>query len=258
MDYVKKRTHIINHPRFLKAGAVARDLYDWGMLHSGLIESDGELDMVAVLSASWGYGGKANIRAAVKLVEVGLWERTDTGFRILKWAEQGNVTKATLEQKREADREKKRRQRLGSVDSGPRNDACPHGTPQGTPQGSPAGIGTSPSTSPSGSALSAENKSLTVVHGEVPAFFIAAAATAEGVVGRKVDQLGARWVEYEASRDRKRWGMGHKDAAGWLTAVMRSEAREGKAGTSRKRGAEITKQPYEDDAPWLKAAGGDE
>jgi len=52
-------------------------------------------------------------------------------------------------------------------------------------------------------------------------------------------------------------GMGPKAAAGWFTAVMRSEARDAKAGTGRKRGAEITKQPYEDDAPWLKAGGED-
>jgi hypothetical protein len=62
MDWIKKRTHVIDHPRFLEAGAVARDLYDWGMLYSGEHELDGELPMVAVMLSAWGAGGKGNVK----------------------------------------------------------------------------------------------------------------------------------------------------------------------------------------------------
>lgn len=138
MDYIKKRTHIINHPRFANAGAHARDLYDWGLLHCGLLETDGEIAMVSVLDSSWGYGGKANVKAATRLVEVGLWERTDLGYRVLKWSEQGNMTKADLQAKRAHDREKKRKQRLG-----PKSEVCPPGVPRPLSEG----IGTCTSTS---------------------------------------------------------------------------------------------------------------
>lgn len=108
MDWVKARTHVIDHPRFLAAGSVARDLWTWGMLYAGLHETDGDLPMVAVMSSAWGKGGKANVLIANKLVEVGLWERTDAGFRVLRWTEQGNQTKAQIEADRAAARARKK------------------------------------------------------------------------------------------------------------------------------------------------------
>ncbi len=109
MLWVKKGTHVIDHPRFLEAGPIGRDLWDWGMLYAGAHETDGELPMVAIISSPWGAGGKANIKVAAKLVTIGLWERTDEGFRICRWAEQGNQTKAQIATDRSAARERKAR-----------------------------------------------------------------------------------------------------------------------------------------------------
>lgn len=128
MKWVAEGTHIIDHERFLEAGVHGRDLWEWGMKHSGKHETDGELSMAAVLSSPWGYGGKANIRAANRLVEVGLWERTERGFRILRWAEQGNKTRAQLKDMREADRTKKSAYRESKKKSVPR------GHPRGVPK----------------------------------------------------------------------------------------------------------------------------
>jgi hypothetical protein len=133
-DYIKKRTHIVNHPKFLEAGAVARDLYDWGMLVSGAIESDGELTEAMVLSSPWGASGTKNRKVADRLVELGLWERTPLGWRILKWTEQGNVTKALLEEKRAAARERMRKRR-GDAPS----DSSPPPAPE-SPPASGAGV----------------------------------------------------------------------------------------------------------------------
>lgn len=121
MDYVIARTHVVDHERFLDAGSQARDLWLWGMLYAGKHESDGAISMSAVLASPWGYGGKANIKAATRLVEVGLWERTEKGFQILKWEEMGNKTKAQLEEAREVARKKKANQRvrLSRPDSSP-------------------------------------------------------------------------------------------------------------------------------------------
>ncbi len=211
MDWIKKRTHIIDHPRFLEAGAIARDLYDWGLLYAGEHETDGELPMVAVLSTPWGAGGKANIRPASKLVEVGLWERTDIGFRSLKWAEQGNLTKAEIVDSRAFDRERKARQRKRV-----RPTTCPTGTPTGTPVEVP----TSTSLSPSGYGSPAQIASPA---SGPPDWFAGACDAVAMTLGGSVDDRSARWAEYVASRSRKGWSMDHTDAVGWLSTVIRSE-----------------------------------
>lgn len=145
-DYVKKRTHIINHVRFLEAGAVARDLYDWGMLWSGQQETDGEIPTMAVIASPWGAGGKKNLPVAEKLIAVGLWEKTSTGYRVCRWAEQGNVTKAELVAKREFDRTRKAAQRANAKRV---SDESPERLSNDCPTGTPSGFPTSLSSSPS-------------------------------------------------------------------------------------------------------------
>jgi len=241
-DYVKKRTHIINHERFLAAGAIARDLYDWGMLWCGQQETDGAIPMVALLASPWGAGGKRNVAVAKKLIDVGLWERANTGYQICKWAEQGNMTKSILEDKRRAERERKARQR------GLSSEPCPAGTPGGTPTGTiggtPASAGTSTSYSPSGSGSSGSPEG-----GKAPEWWAGAMATAGDTVG-PIDQAEARWLEYDSARERKGWARNHRDAVGWLCSVVRTEKRNAR---SSPKSSEITKQPFDPDAPWMKA-----
>lgn len=242
-DYIKLRTHIVTHERFLEAGPVARDLYVWGMLYAGHLETDGSIPMVALLAAPWGSGGKSNIRVAAKLVDLGLWERTDKGFRVLKWSEQGNATKAFLESKREEDRKRKA---LARAEKAARLAGVSARTPPGVTVGVPPDSLPCSSYSPSGSGSSEG------VQGERPPdwFAVGAVATVE-MAGLKVDDVGLRWLEYVASRQRKSWPMNHGDAVGWLTSVLRTEARAAREGRG-KRGAEITKQPTDPEAPWMK------
>lgn len=70
-------------------------------------------------------------------------------------------------------------------------------------------------------------------------------------LGGTVSDRPARWAEYSSSRDRKGWAKNHGDALGWLSAVLRSE-RERASSRPAARGAEITKQPPDYDAPWMK------
>lgn len=206
MDWIKKRTHIIDHEKFLAAGAVPRDLYDWGLLWSGEHETDGEIPMVAVLSSAWGAGGKANIKPATRLVEVGLWERTDTGFRSLKWAEQGNMTAAQLVAERASARARKAARGSGKVraNSGRTNTEVP----------------TSTSLSPSGYGSPAQIASL---DSAMPEWFAGSCDATAMAIGGEVGERPARWAEYVASRTRKGWAMDHTDAVGWLSTVVRSE-----------------------------------
>lgn len=207
MDWIKKRTHVIDHPKFTAAGPIARDLYEWGMLWCGKHETDGEIPMHMVLSSAWGAGCKANIKPALKLVEVGLWERTDDGFRSLKWAEQGNETKGTISAKREAGRARK-----AAYDERRRNGV--------TPAVSNAKGSTSTSLSPSGYG---SPDPIASTGDTVPAWFGGACDAAAMAIGGHVEDRPARWAEYMASRVRKGWAMEHTDAVGWLSTVVRSE-----------------------------------
>jgi hypothetical protein len=247
MDYVIERTHIIDHERFLEAGPHARDLWEWGLKYSGKHELDGFIPMAAVLASPWGYGGKANLKAANKLVEVGLWGRAEKGFVSLKWTEMGNKTRAQLEVAREAERKKKaaQRRRDAGAMAAP-SEPCPSTCPPGTPDGTPSGVLNSPSYSLS------ESRSREGVQGdaEPPEWFGRSVGSAAMVVG-DIGDVPARWLEYRASRGRKGWAMNHEDAVGWLCSVVRSE-RERKSRRGPARDAEITKQPFDENAPWMK------
>lgn len=236
MLWVKFNTHVIDHERLLDAGPQARDLYVWGMLYAGKHETDGELPMIAVMASAWGIGGKANVKAAARLVDVGLWERTDTGFKVLKWSAQGNQTTKSLAAKREAGRLRKERY-----------DAARNAVTNAV---SNAKGSTSTSLSVSESR-SPEPKQIEIASGP-PGWWDGACDATAMAIGGEVADRSALWVQYLASRGRKSWDMNHNDAVGWIAAVVRSERARVRAGPVRSRGAEITKQPTDPDAPWMK------
>jgi len=226
-DYVKLRTHVTTHVRFLEAGAVARDLYVWGMAWSGCQETDGEIPMAALLVSPWGAGGKRNVVVADKLVTVGLWERTDTGYRICKWAEQGNMTKAGLEEKRKAERERKARQRNSSFPIPV--EPCPGGTPTVVPEARPASAGSSTFNSLSGSGSQGEMQ-----EGVPPVWFQQAVSTVQDSTG-EVLRIGDSWLRYFGHRRNKGIAPNQQDAVYWLTTVMIPEARKERRAESDKR-----------------------
>ncbi len=254
-DYVKKRTHIINHPRFLEAGAVARDLYDWGMLWAGQLETDGEIPMSALLASPWGAGGKRNVVIAQKLVDVGLWERTDTGFRILKWSEQGNVTKAELVAKREFDRARKARQRASRSSDcpSPESQRCPTGTPQGFPS-SPSDLGPGRKDLPvlARPASGEMRRDLPLEQDARDAW------DSVTLTVRPEAPIESVWLEFcgyyagQSFPGREaligRWQK-------WVSRQARDDAKERvrqRDRPSAKRPAEVTKQPFDPEAPWMK------
>lgn len=255
-DYVKKRTHIINHPRFLEAGAVARDLYDWGMLWSGQLETDGEIPMVAVLESSWGAKGKKNVLVAQKLVDVGLWERTDKGYRICKWAEQGNVTKAQLEEQRGAARERMRSRRKppSSVLSSPHSDHPDQGgvranfAEPGPPVFAEVPTSTFNSDLRSGSEIKIPEEIPSArarpdPTAPPPPWWDAVLATVGMNTG--VDLPGGEaWLRYAGHRAGKALPATQSDGLYWLTTVMVPEARKalGEAARQRDRDAKFDRQ----------------
>ncbi len=266
-DYIKKRTHIINHVRFLKAGAVGRDLYDWGMLWSGQQETDGEIPMDALLVSPWGAGGKRNVVVATKLIEVGLWERTDTGYRVLKWAEQGNATKLQLVTTREVWRKKKAARRLpvvaapedSSDQTSASNDEKPP-CPPGSLQGSPAGIPTytSPSTSLSGSDLQGDARGSRALKPDEPLTDQRRADFESLTLNVPARDIEPEWRHFVDDRITKTMLFG---SAGAIDADWRKWVRRQNEFSAEKRknqrGRADTRQPLRDieGATWLKPTG---
>ncbi len=99
MIYAKFDVDILDHAKLLDAGAVGRDLWSWGVLYCQKHQTDGALPMAAVLATPWGAGGKGNVRVAAKLVSVGLWERTDKGWAVCRYAKK-NQTRSEIDQKK--------------------------------------------------------------------------------------------------------------------------------------------------------------
>lgn len=216
MDWVKLRTHIIDHPRMLEAGAVARDLYTWGMLYAGAHETDGAIPMVALLVCPWGKGGKGNVLVANKLVSVGLWERTDTGYRVLRWAEQGNQTRAQIQADREAARERMTKKRS------PKPEACSPELRTNFGRSSP-NVPTSTSYSLSGSDLGSREGVQGETDGaEPPEWFVEVLATVAMATGETI-AAPAAWLRYRGHRAKKGEPVSARDAEYWVTSVIVAE-----------------------------------
>lgn len=110
MIYARVDVNFGDHPKALAAGAIARDLWTWGLLYSRKHELDGDLPKEVVLASSWGAGGKTNAKVAAKLVDVGLWVAVEGGWRIVNYSEK-NETRDQIDQRRGTARERMRKVR---------------------------------------------------------------------------------------------------------------------------------------------------
>jgi hypothetical protein len=205
---------IMTHPKACAAGPEAMGLWLWGQAYAKLHRSDGRVHRAAALYA---WGGKRNIMLAKRLVEAGLWlAREDGDWDIYNFDRKspgrktpsGAPPMTSTERVRKLRAEKKAQRPADVTDVTVTETAC-NGN---------GNAGTSTSTSYSVSSVSSGEGT----GGGPPEWWAGSVAAAEQVVG-SIDQPEARWVEYDASRDRKRWARNHRDAVGWLTSVKRSE-----------------------------------
>lgn len=248
MKWIKLGTHAVDHPRFLEAKAEGRDLYVWGLAYSGKHETDGELPMVAVLASPWGAGGSANVKTASHLVAIGLWARTDTGFLILRWAEQGNQTKTSLSEKREEGRKRKaewderKRNSVGngvthSVRNGVSNAVSNAKGSKSMSLSVSSGYG-SPASEPVPAPVTVE-----VPEGSAPEWFATAIEVIAMGTGVSLP-VAESWLRYDGHREGKGLARTPKDAQYWLTTVMVPEAREvlRRSSADRERTAAFVQQ----------------
>lgn len=187
-------------------------------------------------------------KLVAELVRVGLWiARDDGGWDIHNWmAKSGRGSSGAVRTKRWREKQRAANDSRDASDASPVTDGDVTVTRHTVTDSS-----LSPSSSLSGSSSSADQKILTGGSSGAPDWFREGVAGAVEMAGLKVDAIDQRWLEYKASRSRKTWSMNHEDAVGWLVAVLRREKRDADA-KPKARGAEATKQPYDENAPWLK------
>lgn len=140
MLHAKVDLTLAYHPKAHQAGA-AMATWTWGLLYSREQELDGFVPASA-LRLSW-VGEAAATKHMASLVASGLVVVVDGGWRLLNY-EAKNETKAQIDARRKADRDRKRPPKGIAPESSPTSTRTPHGFP-------PQGIPDSDSDSDSGS-----------------------------------------------------------------------------------------------------------
>lgn len=254
MIFAKLDVDLSDHPRALAAGS-AMATWAWALAYTRKHELDGFVPDAA-LALSWA-GPKQAAKDAERLIAVGLWTRSEGGFRVGNYAEK-NETKAKI-----AERRAEARERMQRIREQRRSRDVRANTERTSGERS-RGVPGSGSDSVSDLSLSRSEESQQVTAraaplGDIPPpWWSKAIATAEQTTGRTCDGPAARWLEYLAARERKGWSPSQRDATGWLAAVLGSDARRerDRGSSARLRGADITKQPVDDNAPWMREARG--
>lgn len=231
--YARAAVQLRTHERPIRAEKMcpgAMGLYLFLLLDSRGEQTAGDVaELVAM--CSWGAPGSYRRKQAEALIAVGLVDRRDDRLVVVKYDEH-NDTPVDIALARDAASKRKRKSR--GHDDVTRDGRDGH-----------AEVPISISYSLSGSGSSGEVQE----GGSPPGWWAGACDTAEQSQGPVGDRV-ARWLEYDASRDRKGWARNHRDAVGWLVAVLRGERDRARSGP--KGAAEITKQPFDPDAPWMK------
>jgi hypothetical protein len=237
-EYATIDVDILVHPKALAAGVEAMGLWLWAMAWSHKTGANGRIPR-HVVALAWGGTTRTITRLARQLVASGLWLETETGWEIWNYGKK-NQSAEEKERRKKQGRERMARFRDKSRDA--RSDAPCDASQQRhvTREDAAPVFVTAPDLKSSGGAGGAQ-----------PTWWAEAIATAEQAVGGTIDQAGARWLEYDSSRERKGWSRNHRDAVGWLTTVIRTERKNQRAPPAS-RAAEITKQPFDPDAPWMQ------
>src|SRR5579859_5865545 len=88
--YAKIDVCIPTHPKFIKAGPAAVGYWAACVAHSRGTDATGEIDN-SVLGIILGVGSRDALRYCTKLVEVGLFEKTESGYRILNYGKKNDT-----------------------------------------------------------------------------------------------------------------------------------------------------------------------
>jgi hypothetical protein len=245
-EYATIDVDILVHPKALAAGVEAMGLWLWSMAWSHKTGANGKIPR-HVVALAWGGTRVTIAKLSARLVGSGLWLETEEGWEIWNYGKK-NQSAEEKERKKKLGRERMARFRDRSRSA--KSDAPCDAESDASPNGGVTRERPAPApdlVSGSGSLGGTGGVMLGSPPGAPPAWWSVAVATAEQAVGGTIDQPGARWLEYDAARDRKGWARNQRDAVGWLTTVMRSE--RSKAPSSR-AGPQSHRQPH--DTGWLE------
>ncbi len=209
--YARAAVQLRTHERPIKAERLcpgAMGLYFFLLLDARGEQTHGDVAEL-VAECSWGAPTSYRRKQAEALIAVGLIERRDDRLHVVKYDEH-NDTPDDIQEARKAAVGRQRKRRCHADVT--RDTHVTHADV-------PISISISPSLS--GSSSSPE-RDLPDRSSRPPEWWEGAVEAAAMVVG-DIDSPDARWLEYDASRERKGWERNHRDAVGWLTTVMRSE-----------------------------------
>jgi hypothetical protein len=255
--------NIITHEKALAAGVEAFGLWSWGMCYAQLHTTDGRLPRVAVLSALM---GKRNIMVAKKLVEVGLWFANDDGSWTIWNYGKKNQTAEEIQKKRDDARARKEawkaRQNAFGTRPGTRSEQVPERQPE--PEPSPPPENTTTTRHQGGERARAEGRGSRVLRSDEALTDQRRKDFESLTASLPARDIDPEWRMFVDDRIAKSVLFASASAvdADWRKWVTRENVIQAKArvreqnDNSRKRGAEITKQPYDPDAPWMKLETG--
>jgi len=249
--------NIITHPKALIAGAEALGLWTWGMCYAQIHRTDGRLPRVAVMSA---LGEKPRVlrRLAVRLVTSGLWvELEDGSFQVHNYGSK-NQTAAEIatrnEQRKLANAERQARWRNARnakvtdpitrdvTEAVTRSNARTTTTTTTTTTPVKESLGTAPP------PASPTKRGTRLPDGWSPSAQTQAWAREQGVA-EPTGALLAEFADYWRSVPGARGVKLDWDAT--FRNRVRQVAQRAAAAPSSRRGAEITRQGFDPDAPWM-------
>jgi len=167
MSWVKVDDAAMSHPKLLEVGPLGTCLWLAALCYCNRHTTDGLVPRAALLALypSEELPPKLARETAERLVRAGLWETCESGWRIHDYAEyQGEAMRSVRDQRREAERARKARQRVPSSsrrDTPGAAEPCPAhvpaghgrdtgGTPGGVPPGHPSEDGQDTAGTPGG------------------------------------------------------------------------------------------------------------
>lgn len=223
MIYAKVDVKLRDHERAHRAGA-AMATWTWALLYVREQETDGFIPDVA-LRGAW-VGERDALKHAATLCLVGLWEKTDGGWRITKY-DSKNDTKASIDARRAEARDRMGRVRANRV----RTSHEPRGSEQSAVPGSRSG---SVEVRDQVGVLSRPASERPDPGGKAPDWWDAVLATIGMNTGVDLEP-GTAWLRYAGHRHGKGLPATREDALYWLPTVMVPEAKKSLADAARQR-----------------------
>lgn len=237
MAWVRVDDSFADHPKVIEAGPMASWLYVCGLTYCARLLTDGFIPDGQVRKLADLDGAK---QLAEKLVEVGLWERADDGYRVHDYLEY-NPTADKVRADRKAAQERMQRHRSGEVRANIEGSSdevrVPHAHPTPTPGSTPLPSGAD-APERAGKPRDVRAKATVIAEDWEPTPELRAYAAEWGIPDGFVDEVVREFVAYwRQSKGRKiDWGMTFQNR---VRDVAPQYQRRARASPAPRRGSDV-------------------